>query len=68
MGLRSSTVLTSGELRDFGERGILWQETMVWAREGLKDGFEHCQESVYVRMLAKAYHRKIPILESVINL
>ena len=26
----------SGELRDFGERGILWQETMIWAREGLK--------------------------------
>ena len=37
---------------------------MLWAREGLKDGFEHCQESVYVRMLAKAYHRKIPMLES----
>ena len=36
-------------------------------REGLKDGFEHCQESVYVPVLAMACYRKIPILESVIN-
>lgn len=42
--------MSSGELCDFIERGILWQERKVWVWKGSKDGFEGCQECINVKV------------------